>query len=319
MIGSIQETHFKDQDQYNFNIAGYSLYTNNVNSFHRKGGVALYISDSLIHRAVPIDTEINAVAAEVIINNKPILIASVYIPPDRHSFHSENLRTLINKLLRGGPLLLMGDLNAHHQLWGCENNSARGSEVDAIFNDFELICLNDGNHTFLSSSNGTRSAIDLAASSPSLSAWFQFTVHDDLIFSDHFPILLHFTFSQSLLPPPRIPCWSMKRADWACFRKAVEDEAEEMENNDISDLLSIISKAAEACIPITGPHRRRQATPWWTPECSHAVAKRKRALRSYQKHICTETRVTYLIASRHCRAVLLRAKKNILALFCFIL
>ena len=309
MIGSIQETHFKDQDQYNFNIAGYSLYTNNVNSFHRKGGVALYISDSLIHRAVPIDTEINAVAAEVIINNKPILIASVYIPPDRHSFHSENLRTLINKLLRRGPLLLMGDLNAHHQLWGCENNSARGSEVDAIFNDFELICLNDGNHTFLSSSNGTRSAIDLAASSPSLSAWFQFTVHDDLIFSDHFPILLHFTFSQSLLPPPRIPCWSMKRADWACFRKAVEDEAEEMENNDISDLLSIISKAAEACIPITGSHRRRQATPWWTPECSHAVAKRKRALRSYQKYICTETRVTYLIASRHCRAVLLRAKK----------
>ena len=179
MIGSFQETHFKDQDQHNFNIAGYSLYTNNVNSFHRKGVVALYISDSLIHRAVPIDTEINAVAAEVIINNKPILIASVYIPPDRHSFHSENLRTLINKLLRRGPLLLMGDLNAHHQLWGCENNSARGSEVDAIFNDFELICLNDGSHTFLSSSNGTRSAIDLAASSPSLSAWFQFTVHDE--------------------------------------------------------------------------------------------------------------------------------------------
>ena len=76
----------------------------------------------------------------------------------------------------------------------------------------------------------------------------------------------------------------MKRAGWAFFlyfRKAVEDEAREMENN-IFDLLSIISKAAEACIPIAGPHRRRQASPWWTPESSHAVAKRKRALRLYQ-------------------------------------
>ena len=309
LIGSIQETHFKDTDQYNFSISGYSLFTNNINSLHRKGGVALYISDSLIHRAIQIDTELNAVAAEVIINDKPILVASVYIPPDRSSFDSIKLRAFLDKLLNKGPLLLLGDLNAHHQIWGSESNSSRGSEVDAIFNDLDLICLNDGTHTFLSSSNGSRSAIDLAVSSPSLSTWFQFTVHDDPIFSDHFPIMLHFTFSQVLLPPPRIPCWSMKKADWAGFRKAVEDDAEAMENNEISELLSIISKAAEACIPITSPRRRRQATPWWTPECSHAVAKRKRALRLQQKYICSETRIEYLVASRHCRAVLLRAKK----------
>ena len=44
-------------------------------------------------------------------------------------------------------------------------------------------------------------------------------------------------------------------------------------------------------------------------ECAHAVAKRKRALRNYQKFISDETRLEYLVASRHCRAVLLRAKK----------
>ena len=88
LIRSIQETPFKDQDKYNFNISDYSLITNNVDSLHRKGGVALYISDSLIHRAFPIDSEINAVAAEVVINYKTILVVSVYVPPDRHSFDS---------------------------------------------------------------------------------------------------------------------------------------------------------------------------------------------------------------------------------------
>ena len=82
LIASIQETHFHDKDPYNFYVPGYSLLTNNINSLHRSGGVALYIADSLIHRKISIDTDLNAVVAEVILNNKPILVASVYIPPE---------------------------------------------------------------------------------------------------------------------------------------------------------------------------------------------------------------------------------------------
>ena len=309
LIASIQETHFHDKDQYNFYVPGYSLLTNNINSLHRSGGVALYIADSLIHRKISIDTDLNAVVAEVILNNKPILVASVYIPPDRSSFDSESLRSFLEQSMRNGPLLLLGDLNAHHQLWGNDGNSPRGRALESIFDDLELICLNDGSFTFISSSNGARSAIDLVVSSPQLVTWFQFTVDSDPGFSDHFPIVLHLTFSQTLLPPPRVPCWSLKNADWDGFRKAVEIETDEMVENDISDLLCIISKAASDNIQVTKSQRQRPATPWWTPECAHAVAKRKRALRLNQKYMSSETRSAYLVASRYCRAVLLRAKK----------
>ena len=309
LIGSIQETHFRDQDQYNFNIPGYSLLTNNTNTLQRAGGVALYINDTLIHRSISIDSEMNAVAAEVILNNKPIIVASVYIPPNRSSFDSKHFHALLNQLLNKGPLLLLGDFNAHHQFWGSAQNSARGSELDTLFTDLDLICINDGTRTFLSSSYGTSSAIDLVVLSPQMATWFQFTVDDDPGFSDHFPIVLHLTFAQPLLPPPRVPCWSLKRADWDSFREAVENEASEMENNEIRDILTIISNAAANNIPVTTPQRRKTATPWWSPECSHAVAKRKRALRLYQRYMSPETRSAYLIASRFCRAVLLRAKK----------
>ena len=68
LIASIQETHFRDNDQYNFLVPGYSLLTNNINNEHRSGGVALYIADSIIHRSLPLKTSMNAVAAEVILN-----------------------------------------------------------------------------------------------------------------------------------------------------------------------------------------------------------------------------------------------------------
>ena len=169
--------------------------------------------------------------------------------------------------------------------------------------------LNDGSPTYLSASYQTSSAIDIAVVPPCLATWFQFTVDDDPHFSDHFPIKLHLTFNQITLPPPSIPSWSLKHADWDKFREAVNENAENMTTPEITTLLNIISEAAERSIPISSPTHRKTSSPWWTQECAHAVANRKRALRNYQKFITAETRLEYLVTSRHCRAVLLRAKK----------
>lgn len=308
LIASIQETHFRDNDHYNFSIPGYSLLTNNINASFRRGGVALYISDALIHRELQIKTPLNAVAAEVMFNNRIIIVVSLYIPPYRDHFDAAQLRTLLTHLLRKGPLLLVGDLNAHHPLWGSETTSSRGSEVETIFSDLDLICLNDGSPTFLSASSQTFSSIDLASCSPEIASWFQFCADDNNHFSDHYPIRLFTTFTQWLLPPPRVPAWALTRADWGLFSESVREGTEEMTSSEITEILDIILKAAETSIPITKPHRRKASTPWWTPECAHAVAKRKRALRVYQKYISPASHQNYLIANRHCRAVLRRAK-----------
>ena len=43
----LQETHFRDNDRYNFTIPGYSLYTKNVNANTRQGGVAMYVLNTI--------------------------------------------------------------------------------------------------------------------------------------------------------------------------------------------------------------------------------------------------------------------------------
>ena len=92
------------------------------------------------------------------------------------------------------------------------------------------------------------SAIDLAVVSPCLATWFQFAVDDDPHFSDHFPIKLHLTFNQIILPPPTIPSWSLKHADWDKFREAVKNNVDNATTMEITTLLAFISEAAEAKI-----------------------------------------------------------------------
>ena len=269
----------------------------------------MYISDSLVHRSLALLTHLNVVAVEVILNGKKINIVSLYIPPGEDNFSISDVRSLFVEVLAHGPFVLLGDLNAHHPLWGSSHESGRGTEIDALLTDFNLVCLNDGSPTYLSSTYRTFSSIDLAIVTPLLASWFQFTVEDDPQFSDHFPFKLHPTFRQPLLPPPMVPSWSLKRADWDKFREAVDQASDEMTSPEITTLLAIISEAAAMSIPVSHPSRRKRASPWWTPECAHAVAKRKRALREFQKFLSGETHSQYLSASRYCRAVLRRAKK----------
>ena len=261
------------------------------------------MSDSLVHRSFHVSSPLDVVAAEVILNGKSITFISLYIPPGDDNFKIDDLRQLFNDVSVQGPFILLGDVNAHHSSWGSLHETRRGSEIESLLTELNLVCLNDGSPTYLSASYQTSSAIDIAVVSPCLATWFQFMVDDDPHFSDHFPIKLHLTFNQITLPPPSIPSWSLKHADWDKFREAVNENAENMTTPEITTLLNNISEAAERSIPISRPTRRKTSTPWWTQECAHAVAKRKRALRNYQKFITAETRLEYLVASRHCRAV----------------
>ena len=92
LIASIQETHFRDDDVYNFAMPNFPLFTNNFNSETRKGGVALYVSDSLVHCCFPLSSPLNVVAAEVIVNSKKVIFISLYIPPGCDVYKTDDLR-----------------------------------------------------------------------------------------------------------------------------------------------------------------------------------------------------------------------------------
>jgi Endonuclease-reverse transcriptase len=59
------------------------------------------------------------------------------------------------------PMLLVGDFNAHSQSWGCWEDDARAVTLMDMFDDLDLVVLNDGSITRVATPPRRSSAIDL--------------------------------------------------------------------------------------------------------------------------------------------------------------
>ena len=93
----------------------YSTYYNNTES--GQGGVALMVKNSFVHSAIPLMTNLQAVAACITICNKAYTVCSIYIPPSS-TLHRHDLDHLLDQL--PAPYILCGDFNGHNpqNIWG---------------------------------------------------------------------------------------------------------------------------------------------------------------------------------------------------------
>ena len=107
----LQETHFRDNDNYNFNIPGYSLYTKNHDGEARQGGVAVYVLNTIPHYEVPLNSPLQAVACHVKVKNKRFTICSIYLPPNIQVLEAD-IDQLIHQL--DGEYIICTDANAKH-------------------------------------------------------------------------------------------------------------------------------------------------------------------------------------------------------------
>ena len=297
----VQETHFLDTDRYNFTIPGYSLYTKNVDSDYRQGGVAIYILNTIPHYEVQIQSTLQAVACHVNINNHRFMICSVYLPPNKHITEAD-LNDLVRQL--DGDYIICTDANAKHTLWGSPSIDRRGRVVfDFVYNN-ALHTLNDGSGTRQDTYTGHLSHLDLSICTLNLVPYLDWKVHADNRCSDHFPISIFFAFrvfSQQTILPRRTK-WSVKRANWQAFNKdckLITRVPNELTNaNDMCERLSQgILDSAEQHVPLVrGKAKHRNM--WWNDDCRRAVARRKRALMKYKRCICQ----THLIELQRERA-----------------
>jgi len=152
--------------------------------FH--GGVALLVKNIFMHNHIQLNTFLQAVAARITCF-KSITVCSVYLPPTS-KWTKHDLEDLINQ--RPPPIVLLGDFNAHINEWGCPKNITKGKMISDLLLQRKLSLLNDGYATYLHSSSGSQSAIDLSICNPSLYLDFLWKVHDDLCGNDHFPIII---------------------------------------------------------------------------------------------------------------------------------
>ena len=120
----LQETHFLDTDQYDFNLYNYTLYNYFSNTGRRQGGVCIYASNDWPHYQVTLHTCLQAVACVVRIDTTRLCICCLYLPPNE-PFSLHDLTTLISQLSQ--PFLICTDANSRHFLWGSDQCDRRGA------------------------------------------------------------------------------------------------------------------------------------------------------------------------------------------------
>jgi exonuclease III len=219
-IACLQETFVSNST--NLSIKNYCFYgtntnnTGNTNTINH-GGVAILVKHNIPHKPLTIQTNLQAVAIRATCV-KTFTVCSVYLPPSCRC-DATDLTDLIDQL--PPPVLLLGDFNAHNTLWGCRNMDTRGKMLEDIILKYNMSLLNDGSVTYLHPATGSKSAIDLSMCDPSMYLDFDWSVHDDLCGSDHFPVILksskpvHTTVNQT---------WKLTKADWCGFAQMCSTE-----------------------------------------------------------------------------------------------
>lgn len=152
--------------------------------------------------------------------NKPVLVlASMYLPYDEDDPPSSKLRALVKWCeTKGHDLILGGDANAHHSLWGSTDINNRGESLFNYLLSTNLVICNKGNRpTFYNRIREQVIDITLVTNSDSIkvSNW---RVSDECSFSDHNRILFTIEHSVGRGKPYRNP----KKTNWDKFRSLVQ-------------------------------------------------------------------------------------------------
>lgn len=142
-IACIVETHLNHKNK--LFIPNYTIYRAD-RSETKGGGVLIAVKSSYNHYQInlPDSPGIETIAINVNINNQPWKIISAYKPP-RAKIQNANLNNFFQPTEN---VLLLGDLNAKHTSWGCQNNNHDGKILASLINQANLKVLSPSEPTY---------------------------------------------------------------------------------------------------------------------------------------------------------------------------
>jgi exonuclease III len=122
-VGLISETHL--QPSITFKCANYFTYRSDITT-QRGGGTAILARRDISHIEFPLPQHqrIEATALQFRLNKEPVILVSVYSPPGK--IFERDLEILIGL---GPKVILAGDLNAKHSMWGSRLNNTAGQTL----------------------------------------------------------------------------------------------------------------------------------------------------------------------------------------------
>ena len=180
-------------------LFSYQVYATEGTNAH--GGAVLAIEKRL--KPLPMEiNDLNMVAAEITIESRSFVVASVYSPPTERL----PLSAMATLIKQSKNFIIAGDFNAKHPEWGCPQVNTKGRQLEEWLNIHHLTVLNAGIGTSLRSAT----TIDLIISSEEPDATESKTLN--YVGSDHIPVLTHFHHLQASKRKLMIP-----RTDWKLY------------------------------------------------------------------------------------------------------
>lgn len=303
----LQETHLNAK-QTHF-LTQYRVFRKDRDGCtHSSGGVALVVQKSIACHKISLQTNLEAVAMRAIVFDRLTTVCSLYIPPDHH-LQANELESLVDELPY--PFILMGDFNAHHQLWGSARVDARGRLLEKFLLSSGNCLFNKKHPTYYNTTHNTYSAIDLAIGSPTLFPLVEWSVIPNPYGSDHFPITLRSINSPTI--PIHTQRFREEVADWKKFREMSQMSYASIEEIDIEQATNIITAhiigAAHSAIPQTSG-RNNKPRPWWNEECKVARKQQNKAWAALRRYPTTENLVAFKRAKAKGRRIRREAKTN---------
>ena len=144
----IQETNFKPMEHFsfpNYNI----IRCDRQHAVRSSDGCSILIRENIPYSEIPLNSNLEACSISCHLGNSRVSVCSLYLPPSNHVELTE-LVSLVSQI--PSPLVLMGDLNAHHSEWGSTRCDSRGAVVLRLANSCNMVIKNDCSPTYISPS-----------------------------------------------------------------------------------------------------------------------------------------------------------------------
>ncbi len=179
-----------------------------------------------------------------------------------------------------GKIIICGDFNAHSGVWGSKNTDNNGIIIEEFIEEHSLVCLNDGEPTSMDIVKGGMSCLDLTITSAALAGKCTWSVHEDNLGSDHWPVVCEIQNAVRKQNFNQCARWGFKQAKWKEFYVLCEENFKNMKlkgniEEKYSKIVGEIISAANQSIPvIRGNGKKKKSVPWWSEECTVAIRER---------------------------------------------
>ena len=251
-----------------------------------------------------------------------MVVASAYFPGDASDLPPSREVEALTQWCRQMrlPLLLGGDFNAKHLLWGSTHSERRGESIIDFLARNNLDIINRGNSpTF---NNGRhQSVIDVTIASSAISTLvMEWRVTNELTMSDH--KYIEFTLGSNVEQVSHFR--NPKATNWSEFSNILQDKiggriASIRSQNEIENEVCVLTSALIYAYEAACPLRKRKGTKnvaWWNSEIANLRRMTHRSFLRALRNKTPENWNTYRDLKRKLKSLITKSKRESWRKYC---